>query len=282
MAFITFKAEGRTSYGIARQDGVFDLGARIGSILPDLRSFLTAKGLGLLGDIPKPDVTDYTAGEFRYLPVLPNPGKILCVGLNYEEHRLETGRAESKYPSIFTRFADTLIGHEGSILLPPNSTALDYEGELAVVIGKAGFRLSESDAMSIVGGYTIFNDATIRDWQRHTHQFIPGKNFPATGALGPAMMTQEEAGPLENKRIETRLNGVVMQAATLGDMIFSIARVIAYISGFTRLAPGDLIATGTPGGVGFKRDPQVFMKAGDQVEVMVEGIGRLVNPVTAE
>jgi 2-keto-4-pentenoate hydratase/2-oxohepta-3-ene-1,7-dioic acid hydratase in catechol pathway len=282
MAFITFKAGDRTSYGIARQDGVFDLGARIGSILPDLRSFLTAKGLGLLGDIPKPDVTDYTAGEFRYLPVLPNPGKILCVGLNYEEHRLETGRAESKYPSIFTRFADTLIGHEGSILLPPNSTALDYEGELAVVIGKAGFRLSESDAMSIVGGYTIFNDATIRDWQRHTHQFIPGKNFPATGALGPAMMTQEEAGPLENKRIETRLNGVVMQAATLGDMIFSIARVIAYISGFTRLAPGDLIATGTPGGVGFKRDPQVFMKAGDQVEVMVEGIGRLVNPVTAE
>lgn len=282
MAFVTFNAEGRTSYGISHEDGVFDLGARIGNFLPDLRSFLAAKALGIFQSVPTPDVTDYAAGEFAYLPVIPNPAKILCVGLNYDEHRRETGRPETIHPSIFTRFADTLIGHGASILLPSNSRALDYEGELAVVIGAPGFRLSEDNALSIVGGYTVFNDGTIRDWQHHTHQFIPGKNFPRTGALGPALLTPEEAGPLTERRIETQVNGVTMQSAKLCDMIFSIAQIIAYVSGFTRLSAGDIIATGTPGGVGFKRNPQVFLKAGDLVSVTVEGIGTLQNTVAAE
>jgi 2-keto-4-pentenoate hydratase/2-oxohepta-3-ene-1,7-dioic acid hydratase in catechol pathway len=282
MAFISFIAENRSSYGIVRENGVFDLGRRIGNVLPDLKSLLGAQGLGLLGDLPKPDVTDYATGEFIYLPPIPNPSKILCVGLNYDEHRKETGRPETEHPAIFTRFADTLLGHENAIVLPMNSSALDYEGELAVVIGKAGFHIKEEEAMGHVAGYSVFNDATLRDWQRHTHQFIPGKNFPRTGAFGPALITPEAAGQLADKRIETRLNGETMQSAKLGDMIFSIPTVIAYISGFTRLSPGDVIATGTPGGVGFKRNPQVYMRAGDRVEVMVEGIGTLVNRIEAE
>ena len=281
MAFISFQAEGRSSYGVLREDGVFDLGGRLGSVLPDLKSFVAAQGLGMLAPLPAP-ATDYASGEFTYLPVIPNPAKVLCVGLNYDEHRKETGRTPTKHPSIFTRFADTLIGQDAPILLPPNSSSLDWEGELAVVIGRAAFRVSEAEALNFVGGYSVFNDATIRDWQHHTHQFIPGKNFPATGAFGPALLTPEEAGELQDKRIETRLNGAVMQSAKLGDMIFSVAQIIAYVSGFTRLAPGDVIATGTPAGVGFKRDPQVFMRAGDRVEVSIEGMGTLSNSIVAE
>jgi 2-keto-4-pentenoate hydratase/2-oxohepta-3-ene-1,7-dioic acid hydratase in catechol pathway len=282
MAYITFQAEGRISYGAVTKDGVFDLGRRIGTALADLKSLLTAQGLGILGQIPNADTTDYATGEFTYLPVIPNPTKILCVGLNYVEHRKETGRAPTAHPSIFTRFADTLIGHDAPILLPVNSTALDWEGELAVVIGKAAYRVSEDEALNFVAGYSVFNDATVRDWQHHTHQFIPGKNFSNTGALGPALLSPEEAGPLEDKRIETRVNGTTMQSAKLGDMIFSVAQIISYVSGFTRLAPGDVIATGTPGGVGFKRDPQVFLRAGDRVDVTVEGIGTLNNSVELE
>ena len=282
MAFISFKAGNHCSYGIVRPGGVFDLGARFGGVLPDLKSYLEALGLGILVAAPEPTTTDYAEGDFTYLPVIPNPNKILCVGLNYEEHRTETGRAVTQHPAIFTRYADTLIGHNTPILLPPNSTALDYEGELAVVLGRPGFRVTEEEAMGLVGGYTVFNDATIRDWQRHTIQFTPGKNFPGTGAFGPALVTPAEAGELADKSIETRLNGTLMQEARLGDMIFSVAKIIAYLSGFTRLSPGDVIATGTPGGVGFKRDPQLFMVAGDRVEVLVEGIGKLVNTIESE
>lgn len=282
MAFITFKADGRTSYGIAREDGVFDVGSRLGSILPDLKSFLTARALGVLGSVPSATTTDYATDDLTFLPVIPNPAKVLCVGLNYDEHRRETGRAETKHPSIFTRFPDTLIGHEAPIALPPNSSSLDYEGELAVIIGKPAFRLREDDALGVVGGYSVFNDATIRDWQHHTHQFIPGKNFPRTGAFGPFLVTPDEVGDLDDKRIETQVNDVTMQSAKLGDMIFSIARIISYVSGFTRLSVGDVIATGTPGGVGFKRNPQTFLKHGDKVRISVEGVGTLINSVAAE
>ncbi len=282
MPFITFNAENRTSYGVLRDGGVFDLGRRIGAVLPDLKSFVAAQGLGILGKIPAAVANDYATGEFTYSPVIPNPAKILCVGLNYDEHRIETGRTKTEHPAIFTRFADTLIGHESPILLPPNSSALDYEGELAVVIGKACFRVNEADALKFVAGYSVFNDATVRDWQRHTHQFTPGKNFPGTGAFGPALITPEEAGPLQDKSIVTRLNGAVMQSAKLGDMLFSVSRIISYLSGFTPLSPGDVIATGTPGGVGFKREPQVFMQPGNRVEVAVEGIGQLINTIKLE
>lgn len=282
MRYASFIAQNRATYGIAVAGGVFDLGARLGTAWPDLKSYLAGASAGAAPALPGSNAADYGPGEFTPLPVIPNPDKVICVGLNYEEHRKETGRPESAHPSIFTRFADTLLAHGAPIVLPTVSSMLDWEGELAVVIGTAGFRVAEADALGLVAGYACFNDATLRDWQRHTHQFIPGKNFPATGPFGPELVTPDEAGALPDQPIETRLNGQVVQSAKLGDMIFSIPRIIAYVSGFTRLRPGDVIATGTPGGVGFKREPQLFMKPGDTVEVSVGGIGRLTNPVVAE
>jgi len=282
MRFVSFVAQGRERFGFVVSGGVHDLAARFGSAVPDLKAFLAAVGAGMAPTLSSGAPADYAPGEFTYRPVIPNPEKILCVGLNYEEHRKETGRPEAAYPAIFTRFADTLIGQGAPIVLSPVSSALDYEGELAVVIGRSGFRVGEAEALDLVAGYACFNDATMRDWQRHTHQFIPGKNFPSTGPFGPDLVTPDEAGDLAAQPIETRLNGQIVQSALLGEMIFSIPRIIAYVSGFTRLRPGDVIATGTPGGVGMKRTPPLFMKAGDTVEVRIGGIGRLSNPIVAE
>ncbi len=279
MAYVSFIAEGRPTYGIARPDGVFDLGRHLGAAFPDLRSLLTAQSLGRIASLPEPTSTDYATGQFTYLPVLPNPSKILCVGLNYEDHRVETGRKKADYPTLFTRFADTLTGHNTPMLLPASSSAFDYEGELAVIIGKPGFHLSEENALDIVAGYSVFNDGSLRDWQRHTAQFTPGKNFPSTAGFGPHLVTPDEAGPLAGKSLQTHLNGQLVQSAHLGDMIFSIPQIIAYITAFTPLSPGDVIATGTPGGVGFTREPPLFLKAGDTVTVTIESIGTLTNTI---
>ena len=183
------------------------------------------------------------------------------------------------YPTLFTRFADTLTAHQSPMLLPAVSSAFDYEGELAVIIGKHGFHVPEQNALDIVAGYSLFNDGSIRDWQRHTNQFTPGKNFPATAGFGPALVTKEEAGTLPEKTIQTHLNGKLVQDAHLGDMIFSIAKIIAYITAFTPLNPGDVIATGTPGGVGFTREPPLYMKGGDTVTVTIEDICTLTNTI---
>lgn len=281
MSYVSFLAEGRATYGIARHDGVFDLGRHIGAAFPDLRSFLTAQSLGRIASLPDPLTTDYATGQFTYLPLIPNPSKILCVGLNYQDHLAETGRRPVDHPTLFTRFADTLTGHQTPMLLPAVSTSFDYEGELAVIIGKHGFHVPEDRALDIVAGYSLFNDGSIRDWQRHTSQYTPGKNFPATAGFGPTLVTKEEAGTLPEKTIQTHLNGKLVQDAHLGDMIFSIAKVIAYITAFTALNPGDVIATGTPGGVGFTREPPLYMKAGDTVTVTIEDIGTLTNSIQA-
>jgi 2-keto-4-pentenoate hydratase/2-oxohepta-3-ene-1,7-dioic acid hydratase in catechol pathway len=262
-------------------DGVYDLSARFAGIFPNLRAYLAAVALGFRPP-PITAIMDFAAGEFAYLPVIPTPGKILCVGHNYEEHRRETGRPAVEHPSIFTRYADTLVGHLQPILRTPLSSMLDFEGELAVVIGKPGYRIDEARAQEHVLGYSCFNDATIRDWQRHTAQFTPGKNFVGTGAFGPVLVTPDEVEDLPSQPIKTLLNGKVMQDAVLGDMIFPIARIIAYVSAFTPLATGDVIATGTPGGVGFKRDPQVSMGPGDRVEVIIGSVGHLVNEIAAQ
>jgi 2-keto-4-pentenoate hydratase/2-oxohepta-3-ene-1,7-dioic acid hydratase in catechol pathway len=282
MAFVSFTAEGRATYGIARPDGVFDLGRHIGAAFPDLRSFLTAQSLGRIASLPEPLTTDYATGQFTYLPIIPNPSKILCVGLNYQDHLEETKRRPADYPTIFTRFSDTLTAHQAPMLLPAVSSAFDYEGELAVVIGKHGFHVPEEKALDIVAGYSLFNDGSIRDWQRHTNQFTPGKNFPATAGFGPTLVTKEEAGALPQKSIQTHLNGQQVQSAHLGDMIFSIAKVIAYITAFTALSPGDVIATGTPGGVGYARTPPVWLEPGSTIEVTVDGLGTIRNQVVAE
>lgn len=218
-------------------------------------------------------------GDVRWLPVIPEPAKIICVGLNYENHRKETGRSAVANPTIFTRFADSQTGHLREIALPRESDQLDFEGELAVVIGTGGRRIREERALDHVAGYACYNDASIRDWQAHTIQFTPGKNWPETGSLGPWMVTPDEIGSLGPQRIQTRLNGTVMQHAKLSEMIFPVPKLIAYISTFTPLSPGDLIISGTPGGVGAKRNPQIFMKEGDRVEVEIDGVGTLINTI---
>lgn len=220
--------------------------------------------------------------EIRFLPVIPDAPRIFCVGLNYEEHRVEARREKTAYPTIFMRCNSSQLGHRQPIIIPRESASLDYEGEIAVIIGKGGRRIGEKDAWEHVAGYAPYNDGSIRDWQAHTTQWAPGKNFPATGGFGPWMATRTEIADGQELALTTRLNGEVLQQATTAQLIFSIPELIAYISVFTELEPGDVIVTGTPGGVGFKRQPPVFMRAGDVVEIEVGSVGTLVNTVAAE
>lgn len=277
MRYITFLADGRSRWGRLEHDHIRPLDGQY----PTLLAAILAGAL-CADDLNSGDQSSIPLAEVEFLPVIPAPGKILCVGLNYENHRKETGRAEVTNPTIFTRFADSQTGHKKAILRPPESTKLDYEGELAIVIGKGGRRIAAADALDHIAGYSCYNDGSVRDWQAHTIQFTPGKNFPKTGAFGPWMVTPDEFGEPAEQRIQTRLNGQIMQDAVLAQMIFPIPKLIEYCSTFTPLAPGDVIVTGTPGGVGAKREPPVFMKPGDRVEVEIDGIGILVNEIADE
>ncbi|MBJ6121626.1 fumarylacetoacetate hydrolase family protein [Sphingomonas mollis] len=277
MAFISFRRpDGTASYGRIDGDRVIDCGA-VADTPADLKAAIAAGVLDTLDAGPSLGLA-----EVLLLPVIPHPSKILCVGHNYESHRQETGRAKVDHPSIFTRFADTLIADGQPIIRPRASTNLDFEGELAIVIGRGGRAIAEADALDHIAGYACFNDASIRDWQWHTTQFAPGKNFPGTGAFGPQLVTPDEAGDLSDVRVTTRLNGEIVQDQPIRDMIFPLAKIIAYISAFTPLSPGDVIATGTPGGVGAKRTPPLWMKAGDRVEVAIGPIGTLSNTIIDE
>lgn len=281
MKLASYRVDGRASWGVVKGTEIVDIGAIPAVPWPDLKAVIEAAAFA--------DIRHYvekapklSQAEIDWLPVIPKPEKIICIGLNYETHRKETGRSEAAYPTIFTRFADSQLGHTNSIIRPSVSTALDYEGELAVVIGKSGRHIKAADALAHVAGYSCYNDATVRDWQRHTHQFTPGKNFPATGAFGPWLTTADEIADVTTLTLTTRLNGTVVQQAGLDQLIFPIQRLIEYCSTFTSLAPGDVIATGTPGGVGFKREPPLFLKPGDQVEVDIPGVGRLTNGIMDE
>jgi 2-keto-4-pentenoate hydratase/2-oxohepta-3-ene-1,7-dioic acid hydratase in catechol pathway len=281
MKLASFRIGDTESWGLVEGEEVADLGALLGGRLPDLKSAIIA---GALADLPAEaaGAPRHAFSAITWLPVIPNPDKILCIGLNYEMHRKETGRSEVGHPTIFTRFSNSQIGQGADILRPRVSTQLDYEGELAVIIGTPGRYIVEDDAFAHVAGYACYNDGSVRDWQRHTHQFTPGKNFPATGAFGPWMVTPDEVGPLDKLRLQTRVNGAVVQDALLEEMLFDIPSQIAYCSGFTRLEAGDVIATGTPGGVGAKRTPPLWLKPGDSVEVEIDRVGLLVNGVADE
>jgi 2-keto-4-pentenoate hydratase/2-oxohepta-3-ene-1,7-dioic acid hydratase in catechol pathway len=282
MKVVTFERSGTRSYGILENDHILDVGSRLASRYADLRSVLAAGALQELRLGRTQGVPTLRVDEVKFEPVIPNPEKILCVGLNFISHRTETKRPETKFPSIFTRFADTQVGHETPVLRPSFSTAFDYEGELAVVIGRGGRSISEQDVSAHIAGYSCYNDVSVRDWQRHTAQWTPGKNFPNTGAFGPSLVTPDEIPDLGALNLTTRLNGKVMQEAPISDLIFSVPVIVSYISKFTSLYPGDVIATGTPGGVGDRRDPPVYMKDGDIVEVEIERIGILRNVVQSE
>jgi 2-keto-4-pentenoate hydratase/2-oxohepta-3-ene-1,7-dioic acid hydratase in catechol pathway len=283
MKLASYKISKSAGYGVVRDDGIVDLTRRIGRKYPDLRALLAENALGAAQKTAKAaKKPDFKAGKVAFLPVIPNPGKIVCVGLNYEEHRVETGRDKTENPALFIRVAESQVGHRQPIVLPRESTNLDYEGEIAVVIGKRGRRISEEDSWKHIAGYACYNDGSVRDWQRHTLQWTAGKNFSRTGGFGPWMVTRDEIADGEELTLETRLNGEVMQHATTAQMIHRIPKLIAYISTFTPLEPGDVIVTGTPGGVGARRNPPVWMKPGDTVEVEISKVGMLVNTIKAE
>ena len=280
MKLATVAVDGRATWGLVEGETFFDVGAVLTARYADLKAALGAALAGVAD--ARVAATAIPLSNVTWLPVIPNPDKILCVGLNYETHRKETGRIEVEHPTIFSRYANSQTGHMQPIVRPRVSTDLDFEGELAVIIGRPGRYISRDDAMSHVAGYSCYNDGSIRDFQRHTHQFTPGKNFPDTGAFGPWMITQDELGELGELRLQTRLNGEVVQEAQIKQMIFDIPHQIEYCSTFTRLEPGDVIVSGTPGGVGSRRTPPLWMKPGDVVEVEVERLAVLRNPVVDE
>jgi 2-keto-4-pentenoate hydratase/2-oxohepta-3-ene-1,7-dioic acid hydratase in catechol pathway len=225
------------------------------------------------------ETPDYQASDVTWLPVIPNPDKIVCVGLNYEEHRVETGRDKTEQPALFLRVGASQVGHRQPIIRPRESTNLDFEAEIAVVIGKAGRRISQKDSWSHIAGYSCYNDGSVRDWQRHTIQWTAGKNFTATGGFGPWMVTADEIPPSTVMTLSCRLNGERMQHATTEQMIFKIPKIIEYVSSWTTLLPGDVLVTGTPGGVGARRTPPLWMKPGDKVEVEIDKVGILENGI---
>jgi 2-keto-4-pentenoate hydratase/2-oxohepta-3-ene-1,7-dioic acid hydratase in catechol pathway len=277
MRFVSFDRQGRQGFGLLRGEKVVDLTGRLSPGVVTLKQALAANLLAGAADWTASD--GIPLDQVRLLPVIPDAAKILCVGLNFEDHRNETKRPNSDYPTIFTRFADAQVGHGQPLLKPRASDRLDYEAELAVVIGKPGRNIEEAHALDYVAGYACFNDGSVRDWQRHTSQFTPGKNFPASGSFGPALVTPDEVGDYRSLPIQLRLNGQVMQNASLSDLIFPLEKLIAYCSAFTPLSPGDVIVTGTPGGVGDRREPQVYLQDGDLVEVDIGAVGCLVNRV---
>ena len=281
MKFASFKINGATSWGLIDGNEAVDLGAVLRDRFADLKTAIAAGALAEAATAAA-KARRYPLASVTWLPVIPNPDKILCIGLNYETHRKETGRDEVANPTVFGRFANSQTGHLCNIVRPKVSTQLDYEGELALVIGRAGRYIERKDAFNHVAGYACYNEGSVRDYQRHTHQFTPGKNFPDTGAFGPWMVTPDEAGDLGPLRLQTRLNGEVVQDATISQMIFDIPRQIEYCSAFTRLEPGDVIVTGTPGGVGSRRTPPLWMKSGDVVEVEIDRIGLLRNTIVDE
>lgn len=283
MKLVSFTDNNRPSYGVVKGNGVVDLGRRLGARgLTTLRQLIAADAFGEAAKLAASEQPDFALEGLQLAPVIPDPDKIICVGMNYRDHVAEVGRTVTEKPSLFARFAGSQVGHLQPMIKPKASEQFDYEGEIAVVIGKTGRHISEADALKHIAGYSCYNEGSIRDWQRHTTQFLAGKTFAGTGAFGPWLVTADEIPDPATMALKTRLNGQEVQNTTADKLITSIPELIAYCSTILPLLPGDVIVTGTPGGVGLKRNPPLFMKAGDTVEVEVSGIGVLRNPVIAE
>ena len=280
MKALSFEIDGRSGYGILDGDQVRTAGEDFTRRFPDLRAVLDA---GKLEELPE-HCTEQSLplASIRFLPTIPNSDKVICVGVNYRPHVEEMGREIPEHPVLFVRFAGSQVGHREPLLKPSASEQFDFEGEFAIVIGRRARHVSRDEAWSFVAGVTCFMDGSVRDWQRHTMQFTAGKNFLRSGSMGPWLVTPDELPDPEDIRLETRVNGSVMQRGRLADLIFPVPELIEYCSTFTELLPGDVIATGTPGGVGAARKPPVWLGEGDTVEVDIVGIGTLANPVRAE
>ena len=278
MRCASFLTEERESFGVLRGDEAFEATAEFRAVYPDMKTLLTAGALDELQANLEPNA----AAAVRFLPPIPKPDKILCVGVNFRPHVEEMGRQVPEHPVVFVRFANSLVGHAADIVRPAASRQYDYEGELAIVIGRRARAVDAAEALACVAGYMPFFDGSVRDWQRHTSQFTPGKNFPCSGSAGPAFVTPDETGDPAALTLETRLNGEVMQEGCIEDLIFSVPDLVAYCSTFACLEPGDIIATGTPGGVGAARTPPRWLEPGDEVEIDIGKVGRLRNTVVAE
>jgi len=281
MKLLTYDAGSSAHVGLATDDGIVDLTSRAG--VASLRELIAAGRVAEMAEFAG-ETPDHALDGVTYLPVIPDPDHIWCVGVNYMDHLQEAidaglPRSKTEHPMIFGRYADTLVGHKQPMLKSPVVNKFDYECELAVIISKPGRYISKEDALDYVAGYSCFNEGSARDWQYHTSQVVPGKNFQGTGGFGPWMVTADEIPDPQALDISTVLNGETLQSANTKDMIFDVATTISYVSHISELQPGDVIASGTPSGVGQSREPQVFMQIGDSCEIRIENVGTLVNGI---
>jgi 5-carboxymethyl-2-hydroxymuconate isomerase len=280
MKFASYSHNGRESFGIVRGSGIFDLPFPLGHRAEKLADIFGSDLTVRASTLPADAAPDFALSDVSLLPPIPKPGKIVCVGINYRSRPGEHDRGAPEFPSLFFRHVGAQVGHLSPLVRPRESDQFDYEGEIAVVIGRPGRRILESSALDHVAGYSCFNDGSVRDWMKHgAYNVTAGKNFERSGAFGPFLATPDEVGDARDIAVRTRVNGTVVQEDSSANMIFPIARLISYISTFMRLDAGDVIATGTPAGAGARHTPPRWLKAGDLVEVEVGGVGVLSNPV---
>jgi 2-keto-4-pentenoate hydratase/2-oxohepta-3-ene-1,7-dioic acid hydratase in catechol pathway len=281
MKLISFSAQGRQSYGVVNGEKVHDLGRRIGASCPTLRTAIAAGAIETAAKDAANAAPDFQLAQIKLLPPITDPDKIICIGLNYKAHAAEGGFKIPENPQLFARLTNTLVAHDAPMIRPRQSGDFDYEGELAIVIGRGGRHIAAKDALKHVAGYSCFNDGSIRDFQ-FKHSLTAGKNFPLTGGFGPWIVTTDEIPDPSKLTLTTRVNGTQVQHKGIDDMIFDVPTIIAYVSSWTQLLPGDVIATGTPEGVGFARKPPLWLKPGDTVEIDISKIGVLRNGVVME
>ena len=285
MKFASFTHQSRAAWGAITKAGVIDLSARHKARWPTLRAVIEAGALAQISDLAASASPDFSSSDITYdIPIL-QPEKILCVGVNFPDRNAEykDGKENPPYMSLFPRFARSFTGHGQPLIRPPESPQLDYEGEVTIVIGKGGRRIAETDALTHIAALTLCNEGTIRDWVRHAKfNVTQGKNWDRSGAIGPWIVPYTDASQLADIALQTRVNGELRQSDRSSRMIFSFAQIIAYISTFTTLVPGDIIVCGTPTGAGARHDPPIWLKPGDVVEVSADGIGTLTNTVADE
>lgn len=276
MKIVSFTVGSQQSYGLMRDNGIVDVGRRCGGTVLDHLA-----DMAVLADHESAQ-PDFQVDEVHLLPPVANSSRIICIGLNYKTHIAETGHEPPAYPILFPRYPGSLVGSGAPLVRPRVSDRFDFEGELAFVIGRPGRHIPAERALDHVAGYACLNDGSIRDFQRHTSQFLPGKNFDRSGSFGPWLVTPDEVGDIGSLQLTTRLNGEIVQQACIDDLLFGVEALIAYISQIWEVRPGDVIATGTTGGVGAARNPQLWMKPGDCVEVEIDRLGTLTNSVISE
>ncbi len=281
MKFLSFLFKGKSKFGVYDGKNITDLTGKIKEA-NTLRELISKKGINEAKIFVTKNPGKINIDEIEFLPVIPDPGKIVCIGLNYHDHVEETGRTVEQNPVVFFRVPESQTAHNRYIQKPKISNYLDYECEMAVVMGETGKHINPENALNYIIGYSCYNECTVRDWQQHTSQFGMGKNFEKTGSFGPHMILAENISDYKKLTIKTKLNGKVMQEAKLSQLIFDIPTLISYVSKAIPWKAGDVLVTGTPGGVGFKRKPPVFLKDGDKVDVEISEIGLLSNIIKEE